>query len=490
MRPPRELYAAADVRALDRTAIEAHGIPGRELMERAGAAAFEVLHSRWPRATRVLVCCGLGNNAGDGYVVARLAAAAGLAVEVLQVGAAAQIAGDALACHDAMRAAGIATRETLPGVRDGDVVVDALFGIGLARDVAGRFREVVDWMNATGRPTLAIDIPSGLQADSGAVLGAAVRADVTITFIGMKQGLFTGAAADHVGALEFADLGVPAAVYDAVPPTGRLLDFAELVTRLGRRPRLAHKGDHGHVLVVGGAPGYSGAARLAAEAAARVGAGLVSVAAHPEVAAGVSALRPELMAHGVRDAAGLAPLLARASVVAIGPGLGQSDWARELLGKVLDCRLPLVVDADALNLLAMERTRRDDWVLTPHPGEAARLLATTTRAIQGDRFGSARALAATFGGSVILKGAGSLVARDGAPVGVVTAGNPGMGSGGMGDVLTGIVAGLHAQGLALHAAAELGACLHAAAGDAAARAGGERGLLAGDVIAELRALVN
>lgn len=487
---PRDLYDAAGVRALDRTAIDGHGIPGRELMERAGAAAFAVLRSRWPQARRVLVCCGQGNNAGDGYVIARLARAAGCAVSVLQVGEAAALTGDARAAFDAMRAAGLGTAAVPPGPADVDVVVDALFGTGLAREVTGHYREAIDWIDAVRRPTLAVDLPSGLHADTGAVLGAAVRADVTITFIGLKQGLFTGEAPDYVGDLEFADLGVPGAVYEAVASTAQRLEFAALRTRLGRRPRTAHKGDHGHVLVVGGAPGYSGAVRLAAAAAARVGAGLVSVAAHPEVAAGVSALRPELMAHAVAEAAGLTPLLARASVVAIGPGLGQSAWARALFGRVLDGALPIVVDADALNLLAIDPVRRADWVLTPHPGEAARLLGTTTRALQADRFAAAHALAAKFGGSVILKGAGSLVARQGARTGVVMGGNPGMGSGGMGDVLTGVVAGLIAQGLDPHAAATLGACLHAAAGDAAAHAGGERGLLAGDLIDRLRGLVN
>jgi len=257
---------------------------------------------------------------------------------------------------------------------------------------------------------------------------------------------------------------------------------------LGPRSRTAHKGGHGHVLVIGGTPGYAGAVRLAGEAAARVGAGLVSIATHPEVAASANALRPELMIHAVARPGELEPLLARADVVAIGPGLGQSDWATALFAAVRGRKIPLVVDADALNLLAMDPERREQWVLTPHPGEAARMLDTTTGEIHTDRFAAAVTLQDVYGGVVVLKGAGSIITDGDLPV-VLRHGNPGMGSGGMGDVLTGVIAGLIAQGLQLAQAARLGACIHAVAADRAA-AQGERGLLASDLMPHLRALVN
>jgi len=258
---------------------------------------------------------------------------------------------------------------------------------------------------------------------------------------------------------------------------------------LGRRARDAHKGDFGHILVIGGDHGFSGAARMAGEAALRTGAGLVTVATRPGHAALLNTVRPELMCHGIADAKALAPLLQRATVIAIGPGLGQSPWGRALLNAALETKLPIIVDADALNLLASESARRDNWILTPHPGEAARLLGVSSVDIQSDRFQSAQALQEQYGGVVILKGAGTLIVDAEQSAAICTAGNPGMATGGMGDVLTGIVAGMVAQGLSLTDAAAAGVCLHAAAADRAAQAG-ERGLLANDLQIELRLLLN
>ncbi|MBI5461258.1 MAG: NAD(P)H-hydrate dehydratase [Gammaproteobacteria bacterium] len=257
----------------------------------------------------------------------------------------------------------------------------------------------------------------------------------------------------------------------------------------GARARDAHKGDFGHVLVIGGQPGMSGAARLAGEAAARVGAGLVSIATHPQHAAVLNNGRPELMCHAVANAETLKPVLERASVLAVGPGLGQSDWARGLLATVWDTDVPMIVDADALNLLAQEPMRRDRWVLTPHPGEAARLLGCSTAEVQADRLAAVRHIQARYGGVAVLKGAGSLIA-DGSHCRVCSAGNPGMASGGMGDVLTGVIAGLYAQGLSLTESAAAGVLLHALAADSAAQRDGERGLLASDLLPELRRWVN
>jgi hydroxyethylthiazole kinase-like uncharacterized protein yjeF len=486
---PTDLYRAAQVRELDRTAIEDLQIPGYTLMQRAGQAAFDVLRARWPQAADLLVIAGPGNNGGDGYVVARLAHEVGISVQVLQLGDAGRLRGDALRAREHFLAAGGGVEpyagQALPGC---DVIVDALLGTGLEREVKGGFGDAIEAVNAHPAPALAVDIPSGLHADRGVPLGAAVRARCTVTFIGLKQGLFTGLAPDYCGEICFDALGVPQGVYARQEAAARRI-VPELYGALLRpRERTAHKGHFGHVLVIGGEQGTSGAARMAAQAAARVGAGLVSVATRTVHAPVLNADIPVLMVHGVEDAADLEPLLGRASVVAIGPGLGRGDWGRRMFTAALACGRPLVVDADALNLLAEAPVSRQDWVLTPHPGEAGRLLGRDAGAIQGDRYGAAEALAQRLGGVVVLKGAGTVV-RSRERTAVCSAGNPGMATGGMGDVLTGIVAGLLAQGLEPVAATELGVCLHATAGDVAAREG-ERGLIATDLFAPLRRLLN
>jgi NAD(P)H-hydrate epimerase len=484
------LYTAAQVRELDRLAIEAAGIPGYTLMTRAGEACWQLLQGNWPGVRRLSVVCGTGNNGGDGYVVARLALAAGLQVQLLQLGDAAHIRGDAQQARQDFLAAGGQVAAFAPEVLDApDVIVDAMLGTGLERPLAGAWLDAALAINASACPVLAVDIPTGLLADSGHVPGEAVRADVTITFIGRKRGLFTGQGPDTAGAVCFDDLGVPADVSSQVPADATLHAGAALEELGGARQRAAHKGNFGHVLVIGGGPGMPGAARLAGEAALRTGAGLVSLATHPAHAAAIAAHCPELISHPVADARQLRSLLQRAGVVVTGPGLGRSGWAKSLLACVLEAPQPLVVDADALNLLAAEGIRRDNWILTPHPGEAGRLLQQTTAAVQADRFAAVCAIQERYAGSVVLKGAGSLVCSESGPVAVCAAGNPGMATAGMGDVLSGILGGLLAQGLQPAGAALVGVCLHACAGDRAA-AGGERGLLARDVIAELRPLLN
>jgi len=484
------LYTAAQVRELDRLAIDKAGIPGYTLMTRAGEACWQALGCNWPGARRVSVVCGTGNNGGDGYVVARLALAAGLQVQLLQLGDAAHIRGDAeRARQDFLAAGGRVTAFGQAVLDTPDVIVDAMLGTGLERQLAGGWLDAALAINGAGCPVLAVDVPTGLLADSGHVPGEAVRANVTVTFIGRKRGLFTGLGPDYAGEVCFDDLGLPADVFARVP-AAVLLHAEPPLAALGKpRQRAAHKGNFGHVLVIGGGPGMAGAVRLAGEAALRTGAGLVSLATHPEHATVVAAACPELISHPVADARQLRSLLARAGVVVIGPGLGKSGWAKALLACVLDAPQPLVVDADALNLLAADASRRDNWVLTPHPGEAGRLLQQSTAAVQADRFAAARALQQRYAGCVVLKGAGSIIDSEAGPVAVCSAGNPGMATAGMGDVLSGVIGGLLAQGMPLAGAALAGVCLHACAGDRAAQRG-ERGLLARDVIAELRPLLN
>jgi len=489
-RLPHALYRAAQVRALDRAAIEGYRIPGGELMERAGQATYALLREAWPQCRALTVLCGAGNNGGDGYVVARLAAAAGLQVRVLALKAPEDLHGDARDKAIAYRDAGgtIEPYQGLPARTE--LIVDALLGTGLEREVSGAWADAIRTANAHRAPILAVDIPSGLAADTGAVLGVAIEAAMTISFIGLKQGLFTGAGPGQCGRVHFSALQVPAAIYSQVIAAARRIDWASQGPGLTPRRRDAHKGDFGHVLVVGGSPGMSGAARLAGEAALRAGAGLVTLGTHPEHAPWLNLARPELMCRGIDDDVVTEELLSRATVVAIGPGLGQADWGRRLWQAALETARPLVVDADGLNLLAEAPQRREDWVLTPHPGEAGRLLGIPASAVQQDRFAALDALRRRYGGVIVLKGAGTLVAGPShRPTAVCSDGNPGMASGGTGDALTGIIAALVGQVPDLEEAASLGVCLHAAAADLAAL-DGERGLLASDLIERLRATLN
>ncbi|HSG89002.1 MAG TPA: NAD(P)H-hydrate dehydratase [Pseudomonadales bacterium] len=467
--------------------IRDHGIPGIVLMRRAGAAAFEALRRHWPAARSLTVLCGRGNNAGDGYVIAGIAVARGYAVQLLQVTDAADLDGDAARARDWALGEGVRIETFTPAAElRGELVVDALLGTGLRGTVRPEFVTAIEAIAAAGRPVLAVDLPSGLSADTGAVLGHAVRADLTVTFIGLKRGLLTGAGPAHAGRVRFEALGIPEAVHAAAdaPPWLPLLRLGRGGLTLPRRARDAHKGAFGHVLVAGGDLGTGGAVIMAAEAALRSGAGLVSAATRGEHLAPLLARLPEVMVGPVATRAELAPLLARATVVVLGPGLGTHPWGEQLFDAVLEAEGPRVVDADALNLLARRGGRRDDWVLTPHPGEAARLLGTDTATIADDRFAAVQALQTRYGGVVVLKGSGTLVA-DAHGVALCAYGNPGMASGGMGDVLAGIVGGLVAQGLSPSAAAHLGVCLHGAAADTAAAEHGERALVATDLMGPL-----
>ena len=491
---PTALYRARDVRELDRLAAEAGGIPGIELMERAGLESYRVLRGRWPGARRVAVVAGPGNNGGDGFVVARLAASDGLSVAVSLIGAAARLSGDAHTAHRRMLGASLDSAPTDRIADDADVIVDALFGAGLNREISGRAAGAVQAMNASSAPVLALDVPSGVHADTGRALGCAVRAAVTPSFIGLKQGLFTREGRECAGEIVYCDLGVPGHVFARVEASARRVGFEDCAGSIGPRPRDAHKGRFGHVLIVGGDHGFAGAARLAGEAAGRAGAGLVSVATRREHVAALAASCPEIMAHGVESPDALDPLLDRASVIAAGPGLGRGEWGAALLERVVEAGCALVIDADAINLLAQGSAA---WpsaagravVYTPHPAEAGRVLGEPAGVVESDRFCAVRALADAHAGAWLLKGAGTIAVEPGAIPRVCEGGNPGMASGGMGDVLTGIVAALLAQGCGALDAASTGACVHAAAGDAAAR-GGERGMLARDVIAALRPLVD
>ena len=478
----RRLYRAEQVRELDRLAIEVHGIPGYELMNRAGAAAFRCLRERWPEARRITVCCGGGNNGGDGYVIARLAREAGFEVQLIAMKDPQDLSGDAARAAQDWQACCGRVDEADAAI-EGEVVVDALLGTGLDRAPADDWAELIERMNRSGLPILAVDIPSGLRADTGMPLGTTVRAELTVTFIGNKRGLYTGQAGRWCGERRFVDLDTPAEIHAALAADATLLDAAELSELLPPRPADTHKGDLGHVLVVGGDTGMAGAPVLAGMAALRAGSGLVSLATRAGHAALAVTRRPELMAHGAETLDELDVLIERAEVIALGPGLGQGEWSQALYRHSLASGLPLVVDADALNLLGASGGRAERWVLTPHPGEAARLLEASVAEVQADRFAAARELARRYQAVIVLKGHGSLIGDAQGRVDVCPYGSPAMASAGMGDALTGIIASLIGQGLDVFDAARCGVMVHALAGDAAAS--GRRQILATDLIEHL-----
>jgi NAD(P)H-hydrate epimerase len=487
-------YTAQQSRDIDTAAIEQFGIPGYTLMRRAGQAAFKLLLQHWSYQQSITVLAGSGNNGGDGFVVAALAKQYGIDVRVYFVGDLKRIRGDAHLAYEEAIQSGVKVNPFDPDVHITDgIIVDALLGTGLGGVVRGLYADAIQFINQSGLPVLSLDIPSGLCSDSGIALGDAVRADYTITFIGIKQGLLTAQGPEHVGTLVLYKLELPDDLYATLSASGSVTHPQEINDVLSRRSRGAHKGMYGHVLVVGGDYGMAGAVTMAAEAAARVGAGLVSVATRPEHVSAIVARRPEVMVHGVNSGQDLALLLNKATVIVIGPGLGHGPWAEQMLQQVCLSDTPLVVDADALNMLSegrvVEPPFRENWVLTPHPGEAARLLGQAVEDIQHHRFASARDLQVRYGGVCVLKGAGSLIA-DKEQVHMCSAGNPGMASGGMGDVLSGVIGALMAQGVVIDVAARVGVTLHAMAADLAAAGSGERGLLATDLMLPLRRLVN
>jgi NAD(P)H-hydrate epimerase len=496
---PQFVYATSDVRAADAHAIRDLGVPGYTLMARAGESALTAIRAQWPMHRRLVIVCGRGNNGGDGYVVARYARAAGLEVCVTAPLGTPSRSADAERAAADWTAAGGAVEPWSPGVlARGELIVDALFGTGLQRDLTGDAAAVVAAMNGAGRPIVALDVPSGLDSDTGQPRGAAVRAQLTVTFVGLKAGLFVGFGPEFAGRIVCDDLDVPAEAFASRKPALRRITEAELRAALPRRTRTSHKGTHGRVLLVGGGEGMPGAIRLAGEAALRSGAGLVTVATWPAHAAVIAMARPELICVGCPDAATLAPLIDAAEVVAIGPGLGRTPWAEALVEAVYSAARPVVADADALNLLAARPRRRQAWCLTPHPGEAARLLGCTNADVQADRLAAVHALTGRYGAVSVLKGAGTLVAAPDSTPWLCDRGNPGMAAAGMGDVLTGIVASLAAQQLGagaaspdavLELAAAVGVLVHATAGDLAAR-GGERGIVASDLTGLLPQCVN
>ena len=487
------LYNCDQVRTLDRLAIDRDNISGLQLMQRAGMAVFKHILKHY-RKHAITVFCGSGNNGGDGYVIATLAKEKGIAVQLIHLKQPRQLKGDARRAYE------IANEADVPMINFSSkmvladsVIVDALLGSGLKGPIKGTYCDAIELINKSDLKVVAVDLPSGLNADTGDIENICVKAQTTICFIGLKQGLFTNHGPDYCGKIVYQDLAVKSTVFDEIKPVAIKLQLSLLLRQLKPRQSSSHKNNYGHVLVVGGDYGYAGASLLAAEAALRTGAGLVSVATRQEHISVIVSKRPEIMAHAIDSSESLQTLVKKASVLIIGPGLGQSLWSRKMLNCALKADIPSILDADALNLIARDQiqlnTMNHPYILTPHPKEAARLLNVETLIIQKDRFSAVKKISKKYDAQVLLKGTGSLVCvSNNSTIGVCISGNPGMATGGMGDVLSGIIGGLLAQGVSQNHCLALATCLHAEAADMAAK-GRQRSLLPSDLFKTLRRLI-
>jgi hydroxyethylthiazole kinase-like uncharacterized protein yjeF len=483
---PDVLYTAHQVRDLDAQLIAA-GTPGLTLMHRAAKACWQALCRRWPQAGALTVLAGTGNNGADGYLIAVLAQQAGWHVTGYTLGEPAGLTGDAAQAFADACAEGVPFQPWSEGMPLKGVLVDALLGTGLARDVQGPYEQAIAAINASGLGVLAVDVPSGLNASTGHVMGSAVRADVTVTFVGLKLGLLTGEAPAQVGELVFDALQADPAIAQGIEPEARLLMPGHLAV-LAPRKATAHKGQFGRVLVIGGEQGTGGAAIMAAEAALRSGAGMVSLATREVHLAPALTRLPEVMTTAVESANQLPALMKAASVLVAGPGMGTGAWARSLLSVAATHQVPQVWDADALNLLAKGLVALPEGsVITPHPGEAARLLGIDTAEVQRDRPLAARTLASRYNAACVLKGAGSLIAAPDGRLALCNHGHPAMATAGLGDVLSGVIGALLAQHMEPFDAACLGVWLHAKAGELQGAQG--RGLAAVDLIPTIRQLI-
>lgn len=476
-----------------------------KLMERAGSATFEKLQQYWPKARSILVVCGKGNNGGDGFVIARLAHEANFHVILLMTCDENSLKGDALLAYQNLISTGftdIVAQDLIEQVDlfSGDVIVDALFGIGFHGSLTASIQQLVTVINANTADVLSVDIPSGLCASTGSVDNSfAIISKVTVTFIVYKQGLLTGQAANFVGELILADLGLGDVFAQQVVCQHyfqQQYPSHDGVSFLKKRLNTSHKGSIGQVLAIGGGIGMPGAIRLASEAALRCGAALVAVCCHQDNQALVFNGRPELMlAPSIAETLAGSAVIYKSKSLILGPGLGQSQWSQDLFELIINTfnnnkkSAALVLDADALILLAKTNHFCSQWVLTPHPKEAAALLGCDTAAIEADRFYAVQAIAKKYGGICVLKGAGSLIS-DGQTLVINSTGNAGMASGGMGDVLSGIIAALILQTENYFVATCLAVYIHGAAGDIIADKQGQRGMLASDLFASLQRLVN
>lgn len=487
---PQHCWPVSRIKELEQKLADATGRSSFGLMRLAGEALFNLSQQRFPNTRHCLILCGGGNNGGDGYVFATLAQHAGIKVTLVDASTGKAHPAEAKSAIAQWRSAdkvhSITAEEVWP--TDIDLIVDALCGIGIQQAPRQPYQKLIEQANQHSAPILSVDVPSGLNADTGQVAGSAIRATATLTFITLKPGLITGQGRVYTGKLYYADLGFNS-LTDVPEAPIRCFQADKLATWLPERQAAAHKGDMGKLVLIGGEAGTAGAIRLSGEGALRSGAGLVRVLTHSSNIVPLLTARPELMTNEL-TADNLENALDWADVVAIGPGLGQSEWGKAALRQVKLSKKPMLWDADALNLLAMEPNTRQNRILTPHPGEAARLLDISVAEVESDRVATAQQLVERFGGVAVLKGSGTVIASAGKPVVIAYVGNPGMATGGMGDVLTGVISALLAQNISLWSAACAGVIAHGHAADLDAAQNGTRGMLATDVIHQLRKSVN
>lgn len=486
---PYSVWPVEAMACLEREGADAFGLTLFELMQRAGEAAFHYLRALWPNSQHWLVLCGHGNNGGDGFIVARLAEAAGLTVTVIACEGSRPLPEEAERAREAWLAAGgVIHAPSIVWPEKVEVIVDALLGTGLNRPPEAPYDQLIAQANAHPAEIFAVDIPSGLVSANGTTPGAVVAAAHTLTFIALKPGLLTGKARDVTGQLHFHALNLDKWLAGQVAPMARY-DASSLHHWLKPRRPTSHKGDHGKLVIIGGDLGMGGAIRMTGEAALRAGAGLVRVLTHKCNITPLLSARPELMVAELSGST-LDKALEWADVIVVGPGLGQGEWGKKALQKVENSQKLMLWDADALNLLAIRPDKRQNRIITPHPGEAARLLNSSTHDIESDRLHAAKTLAKRFGGVVVLKGAGTIIANEDGEIAFADVGNASMASGGMGDVLAGIIGGLLGQKLSLFDAACAGCVAHGAAAEAVSVHYGTRGMLASDLFSKLHLFVN
>ncbi len=484
---PQYAYTAQQVQQNEAIAAKENNVAMFQLMQNAGAAVFSVLYDKFPLCSKVLVIAGKGNNAGDGYILAKLALAEGMLVTVFNAFPPSLLKGDAKTAFENYISSGGTIVETLD-FSTCDIVIDALLGTGIRGVLTPDLNDIIASVNDQNLPILSIDVPSGLNATSGEVLSNVIEATCTVTFIALKQGLLSGVAKSFTGTLYFAGLGIAEQFASLVKHSTHYYSEKYLLSTLPKRAPHAYKNQLGHVLCIGGGKGMAGAIRLASEACLRSGTGLVSVATHPDNVTAVIQGRYELMVHGVDSPDELKPLIEKATVILIGPGLGLTTWSKMMWHTVMQFPDKLtVIDADALTLLAIEGEKVTNSVITPHNGEARRLLRNDNINIENHRFDSLKNIQKLYQATVVLKGPGSLI-FDGENLNINRSGCNALASAGMGDVLSGIIAALLAQGLNKFDAANLAVYIHGLAAENMAIAGGN-GLLASDLFSEIRRLL-
>ena len=500
-----KIVTSQQMKSIDRRSIREFGIPGPVLMENAASAIVTEMERFFDGLAgfRVGIICGKGNNGGDGLALARRLRIRGVAVRLAILAPFSALAGEAKVNLSILRKTDveIVPNASLQSLSDiiswSDVVVDALLGVGLSSPLKGQFVQTVNMMNSSGKPVVAIDIPTGINADTGEVMGAAVKADLTVTMALLKRGLVLLPGADYSGTIRVADIGIPAEVVDKEQVSMTLMNRAFTWGMMGPRKPGAHKGDFGHLMIIAGSPGKAGAAIMSARSALRTGAGLVSVAApnglipiiQSQIAEAMSVPSAESIEGtlGISSEEELLKASAGMTACALGPGLSAHRETSQVVRNLIQrLAIPLVLDADGLNALVgsldLLRRIKVPIIMTPHPGEMGRLVGMSSADVQKDRIGIASGFSTRYKVILVLKGAGTIVSSPDGQVFINSTGNPGMATGGTGDALTGMIGGFLAQGYPAVQAACLGVYLHGLAGDLAAKEKGEMGMIAGDLI--------